>query len=194
MARRAAGPLAHARIVAMNGTMQCRRRALIRIATTLATGASAGLVGFDAAALDRPAGPVILTVSGALNTHNDANTAAFDLALFERLPQHSFSTRTPWYPQPRKFNGVLFAELLKVLDSQANSVRAVALNDYRVDIPADDLLRHDAMIASRLDDKPIAVRDKGPLLIIYPFDARPALRTAVHYSRAIWQLRGLELR
>ena len=194
MARRAAGPLAHARINPMNGTMQCRRRALIRIAATLGAGASGGLVGFNAAALDRPAGPVILTVSGALNAHNDANTAAFDLGLFERLPQHSFATRTPWYPQPRKFTGVLFAELLKVLDSQANSVRAVALNDYRVDIPAADLIRHGAMIASQLDDKPIAVRDKGPLLIIYPFDARPELRTAVHYSRAIWQLRGLELR
>ena len=178
----------------MNGTMQCRRRALIRIAATLASAASGGLVTFNAAALDRPAGPVILTVSGVLNNHNDANTAAFDLALFERLPQHSFSTRTPWYPQPRKFNGVLFGELLNVLDSQANSVRAVALNDYRVDIPAADLIRHGAMIASQLDDKPIAVRDKGPLLIIYPFDARPELRTAVHYSRAIWQLRGLELR
>ena len=194
MARRAAGLLAHARINPMNGTMQCRRRALIRIAATLATGAAAGLVAFDAVALDRPAGPVILTVTGALNTHNEANTAAFDLGLFERQPQHSFSTRTPWYPQPRKFRGVLFGELLKLLDSQASSVRAVALNDYRVDIPTDDLLRHGAMIASHLDDKPIAVRDKGPLLIIYPFDTRPELRTAVHYSRAIWQLRGLELR
>lgn len=178
----------------MNGTMQDRRRALTRIAGTLASGVSGGLVALPAAALERPAGMVILTVSGALNTHNDANTAAFDLALFERLPQHSFSTRTPWYPQPRKFDGVRFGDLLKALDSQATSVRALALNDYRADIPTDDLIRYGAMIASRLDDKLIAVRDKGPLLIIYPFDARPELRSAIHYSRAVWQLKGLELR
>ncbi len=70
----------------------------------------------------------------------------------------------------------------------------MALNDYRVEIPVEDLVRHGAMIASQLDGKPIAVRDKGPLLIIYPFDDRPELRTAVHYSRAIWQLKGLEFR
>ena len=194
MAGQPAGPLAHARIDVMNGTMHDRRRALFRIAGSLAGGASGGLVALPAAALDRPAGKVILTVSGALNTHNDANTAAFDLALFERLPQHSFSTRTPWYPQPRKFNGVRFGDLMKALDSQATSVRALALNDYRADIPTDDLVRHGAMIASRLDDRLIAVRDKGPLLIIYPFDARPELRSAIHYSRAVWQLKGLELR
>ena len=187
-------PRTPARIDATTGTTHERRRALIRIARAVATGASGAFVTFGATALDRPAGPVILTVTGALNTHNEADGAAFDLALFERLPQHSFSTRTPWYPQPRKFNGVLVSELLKALDSQATSMRAVALNDYRVDIPTDDLIRHGAMIASQLDDKPIAVRDKGPLLIIYPFDARPELRGAVHYSRAIWQLRALELR
>ena len=83
---------------------------------------------------------------------------------------------------------------MKALDSQATSVRALALNDYRADIPTDDLIRYGAMIASRLDDKLIAVRDKGPLLIIYPFDAQPELRSAIHYSRAVWQLKGLELR
>ena len=178
----------------MNGTKQCRRHALIRIASTLTSAASGALATFNADALDHPDGKIILTVTGALNIRNDADGAAFDLALFERLPQHSFSTRTPWYPQPRKFNGVLVSELLKALDSRAVSMRAVALNDYRVDIPTEDLIRHGAMIASQLDDKPIAVRDKGPLLIIYPFDARPELRSAVHYSRAIWQLRAIELR
>ena len=178
----------------MSSTTNCRRRALNRIAATLGIGALGGVSAFRAFALERPAGKVILTVTGALNARNDADGAAFDLALFERLPQHSFSTRAPWYPKPRKFNGVLFSEFLKALDSQATAVRAVALNDYRVDIPTDDLIRHGALIASHLDDQPIAVRDKGPLLIIYPFDARPELRTAVHYSRAIWQLRGLELR
>jgi hypothetical protein len=49
------------------------------------------------------------------------------------------------------------------------------------------------MVAYRLDDQPMTVREKGPLVIIYPFDARPGLRDAVYYSRAVWQLRRLEL-
>ena len=39
----------------------------------------------------------------------------------------------------------------------------------------------------------MAERDKGPLFMMYPFDGHPELRGAVHYSRAIWQLRHLEV-
>ena len=154
----------------------------------------AALWPLPAAALDRPAGKVILTITGTLSVRNEAEAAVFDLALLDQLPQHSFSTRTPWYPDARKFSGVLLSDLLKAVGAQGTILKAVALNDYRVEIPVEDLVRHGAMIASQLDGKPIAVRDKGPLLIIYPFDDKPELRTAVHYSRAIWQLKGLELR
>jgi hypothetical protein len=50
------------------------------------------------------------------------------------------------------------------------------------------------MVAYLLDDQPMPVREKGPLVIIFPFSDRPELRTAVHYSRAVWQLKGFELR
>ena len=35
-------------------------------------------------------------------------------------------------------------------------------------------------LARLLDDKPMPVRDKGPLFIIYPFDSKPELRNAVY--------------
>lgn len=146
-------------------------------------------------ALEAPAGKVVLTVSGTIANGNDNGAASFDLALLQNLPRHSFSTRTPWYAQARKFSGVLLADLLAAVGAPAGAtIKAVALNDYRVDIPADDLTRHGAMLAYLLDDKPMSVREKGPLVIIYPFDDKPELRTAVHYSRAIWQVRSLELK
>jgi len=37
------------------------------------------------------------------------------------------------------------------------------------------------------------VRDKGPLFMIYPFDAQPELRSAVYYSRSVWQLSEIEV-
>ena len=159
---------------------------------------AAGLLGALAAtparALDAPTGPVILSVSGRIAHRNAIDAAEFDLAMLRKLPQHSFSTRTPWYPQPRKFSGVPLQELMKAVGAQGSTARAVALNDYRVDIPTDDFARHGALLAHLLDDQPMAVRDKGPLVIIYPFDDRPELRTALYYGRAIWQLRSLELR
>ena len=168
-----------------------RRRLFGIAAATLAVALSA----LPVQALDPPTGKVLLTVSGRLTHTNDDGAASFDLALLQTLPRHSFSTKTPWYMQPRKFDGVLLRDLLAAVGAPPDAaIRAVALNDYRVDIPGDDSVKHGAMLAYLLDDKPMSVREKGPLVIIYPFDDQPELRTAVHYSRAIWQLRSLELK
>ena len=174
----------------MEASRQRRRRFLVR------TGAGALALSWAAAAraLDTPVGKVILTITGRLTEPNIEGGAAFDLALLRRLPMHSFTTTTPWYPRPRKFSGVLVRDLLTTVGARATTLKAVALNDYRVDIPIDDLMQHGALLAYLLDDNPMPVRDKGPLVIIYPFDDKPELRSAVHYSRAIWQLRSLELR
>jgi len=136
----------------------------------------------------------LLTLTGNLQQRNTPEGLALDLAALEKLPSLSFSTRTPWYPQPRKFTGVRLRDLLAAAGARGTVVRAVALNDYRVDIPIDDVSGTDAMVAWLLDDKPMSVRDKGPLIIIYPFDDRPELRTAIHYGRAVWQLRSIEIR
>ena len=138
---------------------------------------------------------MILSITGAVRVRNDRDGAAFDAGLLEALPRHSFVTKAPWYPQPRKFTGVLIRELLNALGvAPGTTLTAMALNDYRVSMPSDDLVAHGALLAYWLDDKPMSVRDKGPLVIIYPFDERPELRTAVHYSRAIWQLRSLDVK
>jgi hypothetical protein len=83
--------------------------------------------------------------------------------------------------------------VLAAAGAEGQTLRAVALNDYRVDIPADDARRYDVVIARLLDGQPMAVRDKGPLFIMYPFDRRPDLRNAVYYSRCVWQLKALDI-
>ncbi|WP_425260778.1 hypothetical protein ACPOLB_07950 [Rubrivivax sp. RP6-9] len=147
-----------------------------------------------AQALDQPRGPVVLTLSGQLRKPNDGRNAHFDMAMLERLPQTSFSTRTPWYAQARKFTGPLLREVLAAAGAHGSLLRAVALNDYWVELPIDDAARHDVVVARLLDDKPMAVRDKGPLFMVYPFDAQPELRNPVYYSRSAWQLRTIEVR
>jgi hypothetical protein len=161
---------------------------------SIALGALALGGAWPALALDAATGKVVLTLTGNLAQVNEGRSAVFDMALLEKLPPHSFTTKTPWYPQPRKFTGVLVSDLLAAVGAQGSVLRAEALNDYRVDIPVEELTRHGAIVAYLLDDKPMPVREKGPLVVIYPFDSRPELRTAVYYSRAIWQLRSLELK
>jgi hypothetical protein len=148
-----------------------------------------------AQALEPPTGKVVLTVTGHITVRNSADAAAFDVAMLEKLPQASLQTRTPWYPEARTFTGVRLRDLLAAVGAQDRaSVSAAALNDYRAVIPAEDWNEHDVLVAYRLDGAPMLVRDKGPLVIIYPFDAVPRLRNAVHYGRAVWQLNALDVR
>ena len=157
--------------------------------------AGLGLVGWalPAAALEAPRGLVVLTVSGRVRNPNEGGSAQFDMAMLAALPQQSFTTRTPWYAQARRFTGPLLRDVLKAAGAGGTALRLIALNDYRVDMPFDDTQRHDVLLARLLDDQPMAVRDKGPLFVVYPFDTRPELRSAVYYSRSAWQLRTIEV-
>jgi hypothetical protein len=164
-----------------------RRGALACVGAWLLTGS------LPALALGKPTGEVVLTVRGSVRKPNDGTLAQFDMSMLEALPQSSFSTRTPWYAQPRRFTGPLLRDVLDAAGAEGSVLRLTALNDYRVDMPFDDVRRHDVMLARLLDDRPMAVRDKGPLFVIYPFDAQPELRRATYYSRAAWQLRIIEV-
>ena len=146
-----------------------------------------------AQALEPPTTVVVLTVGGRVRNTNDGRRAQFDMPMLEALPQQHVVTRTPWFSQARRFTGPLLRDVLAAAGAQGTLLRLVALNDYQVDMPYDDSQRHDVIVARLLDGKPMTVRDKGPLFVIYPFDARPELRSAVYYSRSAWQLRTIEV-
>lgn len=164
-----------------------RRRALSFSAASLASWA------LPARALEPPTGTVVLTLQGRIRMPNDGKRAQFDMAMLEALPQRTLQTKTPWYTQPRRFTGPLLRDVLAAAGAQGSNLRLMALNDYQVDMPMDDPMRHDVVIARLMDDKPMTVRDKGPLFIIYPFDAQPELRSAIYYGRSAWQLRTIEV-
>lgn len=143
--------------------------------------------------LPEPKGRAILTVSGKIGMKNRADTAAFDMAMIEALPQHSFTTRTPWYDRPVKFTGPLLSDVLDAVQAGGTTISAVAINDYKISIPADDARKFKMVMARLIDDKPISIRDKGPLFIVYPFDSAAELRSSTYYERSIWQLKAMEI-
>jgi hypothetical protein len=162
---------------------------LLRV--VLALGLS--VLGVAAVALDKPRGPVVLTVTGKVSQKNAADGARFDMAMLEKLPQHSFTTRTPWYPEPTTFSGPLLRDVLKAAGAQGRQLMAFALNDYKTSIPVEDAHRYDMIVARLLNGQSMSVREKGPLFIIYPFDDLPELRTETHYGRSAWQLKTLQV-
>lgn len=166
--------------------MDAHRRA---VCAGLAWGAFAPAVW----ALGKPSGPVILTVKGKVDSALGAAGASFDDAMLAQMPQREIKTRTPWHEGVKSFSGPLLRDVLKAVGAQGSMLRAVALNDYRVDLPAEDADRFDVVVARLLDGKPMPVRDKGPLFIMYPFDEKPELRVPQYFGRCAWQLRTIEV-
>jgi hypothetical protein len=174
-----------------------RRRAL-RAAFALGAAALAAPAPLRAAgaaaALRRPDQPPLLTVSGRITVRNEADSAVFDRAMLEELGLSGFTTHTPWFDGPVRFDGVPMARLMQALGAAGETVTALALNDYSTDIPMADFGRFDVLLAMRRDGRPMRASDKGPLFIIYPFDTRPELRSRQYYSRSAWSVAQLVVR
>jgi hypothetical protein len=173
--------------MAMQGRFHRRALAIFVAAFALFTFAQ------QAWALDKPAGPVVLTISGKVAQANNGTQAQFDMKMLEKLPQKSFSTQTPWYPNPVTFTGPLLRDVLAAAGAKGNKIIAVALNDYKTEIPFDDATRHDVIVARLMNDRPMPVREKGPLFIIFPFDTKAELRSETYYNRSAWQLSTLQV-
>lgn len=143
--------------------------------------------------LPAPHSSPILTVTGAIANTNAAGSATFDDAMLAALPRHRIVTGTPWYDEPRTFEGPLLRDVLAAAGANGKTLRVEALNDYAASVPFADALAYDVIVADRIDGKPIPVRERGPLFIIYPFDQVPALKTEEFYQRAVWQVKSIEV-
>ncbi|MGF1609552.1 MAG: molybdopterin-dependent oxidoreductase [Kiloniellales bacterium] len=141
-----------------------------------------------------PTGPVILTVSGAISNTNEDGAATFDDTALEALGLHQLRTSTAWTDGVSTFEGPLLCALLDHVGAEGDTLVARALNDYTVEIPIDDCRKYPVVLALRSDGRPLSVRDKGPIWIVYPRDDHPELANEVINSRWIWQLEQIEVR
>lgn len=151
--------------------------------------AAAWCAALPARAQAMPAGQPVLQISGKVAA--PGGSVLLDMAALEGLPQHSFSTNTPWSKSPRKFTGPLLRDVLGLAGAQGTRLKASALNDYQVTIPVEDAQHENVIVALRIDGKPIPVRERGPLFVIYPFDSKPQLQSQRYYERSIWQLKSI---
>jgi hypothetical protein len=163
-------------------------RFLAPIATALALYSA-----LPALALPPASGKVILTISGKVADKNTADAAQFDLAMLEKLPQQTFTTKTPWSKDPIRFTGPLLRDVLAAAKANGTTIKAMALNDYKTAIPVDDAKRYDMIVAHRMNGELIPVRTKGPLFIVYPFDSKAELQSARFYARSAWQLKSMDI-
>jgi hypothetical protein len=147
-----------------------------------------------AATLATPSERPILTISGKIAVTNKEDTAQFDRAMLESLGLVTVETTTPWHEGKVKFEGVSMDKLMKLVGATGERVMVVALNDYTTEIPMEDFGKFNVILAIKRNGEYMAVRDKGPLFVIYPYDSSPDLKTQTYYARSAWQVAKIIVR
>jgi hypothetical protein len=168
------------------------------VAVALMLAAAAVSAGYAATEIAEPDGPVILEIAGNLaavqgQPTDGEKTIRLDLTLLQQLPQRTIETYTDWTTGVQTFEGVLLKDLLVYVGAGGADIRAVALNDYAVHIPASDAEEFPVLLALKQNGKFMRIRDKGPIWIIYPADVAKS-GPGKHNDRMVWQLRRLEIR
>lgn len=148
---------------------------------------------FAAEPLPAPTGPVILTITGAIEITNASGEARFDRQMLEALGRGEIATTTVFTDGVKHFEGVPLRTVLNRVQAHGSSLHASALNDYRITIPMSDL-QYEPLIAMRMDGQPLDLRNKGPLWIVYNRDKHKVLYDPRFDDHWIWQLYHLEVK
>jgi len=145
------------------------------------------------AELATPAGEVILTIDGAIAQTNSPDGATFDMDMLQALPASGFETSSTWTVGKNRYDGVPLKALLDAVGATGGTITATALNNYSVQIPIEAIEDTVPIVAYHIDGEPFSRRDKGPLWIVFPYDAGAAYQSELVYGWSIWQLARLTI-
>jgi len=127
----------------------------------------------DAGTHPAPTGDAILQVEGVPNQ----GTIALDARALMAFGTWGYTVTDPWLNARVRYTGVLLASLLERLGAPANAtVEAIASDGYRFSIPARGYVRWPVLPAT--DSNTGSLGDKGPVRIIFPYDAHDDVQAA----------------
>ena len=140
------------------------------------------------------------SISVAQDIHYSVDNGTGSNTIYEdqimALPMHEVATSTSVTEGVQQFEGVLMRDLLALMARHVPSETVVvgALNDYEVEIPMEDFIRFDVILAHSMNGTRLTPRDKGPWWIIYPRDDHEELQDIRYDTRWVWQLNRLDIR
>lgn len=111
-----------------------------------------------------------------------------DREQLEAFRQIEFETSTIWSEGVRSFSGPSLREVLIAAGITGGDINLTAENQYRTTMPWFVMNEDFPIIATRIDGETFSLREKGPLWIVFPYDADEKYRTEVMYAHSIWQL------
>ncbi|KAF0675050.1 molybdopterin-dependent oxidoreductase [Profundibacterium mesophilum] len=137
--------------------------------------------------LGAPIGAAAQTVLSVVD--GEEVIAEFDRDALSQLETIEVVTDNDYVSEVTRFTGPLLRDMFTdpPLDRD-DELHLTALNDYTVVIPASDAIDYDVILATHIDGKPMSVRSKGPIWVIYPMSDHSELSEASYNDRLIWQL------
>lgn len=169
----------------MHKSLHCLLVVILTCATPLALAQSTAIAS--------PEGSIILTITGEITRTNKEDSAVFDRALLEALEWQATVTRTPWSDGQDEYQGPLGRALLDFVGAFGSEMTITALNDYAVTMPVSDFYELPVILAMDQNGQAMRVRDKGPLFVLYPFDANPELNVERYHNRSVWQIKSIHV-
>ncbi|MDN0077684.1 molybdopterin-dependent oxidoreductase [Crenobacter sp. SG2303] len=123
-------------------------------------------------------------------------TKSISLAELERLgPPTSLKTTTQWEKTPQVWTGVELTTLLEAIGAQGSTLQVKCLNDFVVEIPLHEIKTYHPILAYQKNGNLMPVRDKGPLIVIWPYDQYPEVKNQQKYHNwGAWQVQGLDVK
>ena len=143
------------------------------------------------------AGPAL---AGAILTVVNSSVSSDEAKEFSRdelteMTQVSYRTTTEWTDGAPEFTGPLARDVIEAVGvGEATIAVMTAANDYAIEIPIEELMRYDVILAMSVDGKRLSLRDKGPIWVMYPRDQHAELQDPVYNGRLIWQMVRIELK
>ncbi len=136
---------------------------------------------------------VILTVDGKIDHGGDDGKARFTLAELKAIGVTTYKTSSHWTDGVMTYEGVLVRSLMEKLGARGTTVTARAIDEYFSEIPMQDFMDYDVILAFAMNGKPLSRRDKGPLWVVYPWDAHEGLKHGPKTVHAVWQLERMTI-
>lgn len=131
---------------------------------------------------------IILTIDGKIASQTPVEMSIQDV---EAFGGKTVVTKTPWHDSTTTFEGIPIADLIERLGATGDTLSVMALNNYYSEIPVADLRKYGVILAYKQDGAYMPVSDKGPLFVVYPFDAHSELHDEVFFARSAWQVRSI---
>ena len=197
-----------------------KKRTFLQAGSWGAVAAVSGLGATPAASAATPciagAGPVLLTITGAIGKGNRGaldpaldqmmykqklqftRAHTFDFAALAALPQQTIRPTLEYDGKPHVLSGPLLTDVLAAAGASAGSDALLrAIDGYAVLLPAADARKYRFIVATHIDAHPLPLGGLGPLWAVYDADRFPDMLErplAARFALCPWGLCHIEAR